>query len=63
MPKGLEDAGLVVLDGLGDSLPELLAGLDEVEGGGDGKVGNGGGIRKAELCVLEVDVGENFEGP
>ena len=59
--EGLEDAGLVVLDGLGDGLPELLAGLDEVEGGGDGKVGDGGGVTEAELGVLEVDVGEDLE--
>ena len=59
--EGLEDAGLVVLDGLGDGLPELLAGLDEVEGGGDGKVSDGGGVTEAELGVLEVDVGEDLE--
>ena len=59
--EGLEDAGLVVFDGLGDGFPELLPGLDEVEGGSDGKIGDGRSIAVAELGVLQVDVGQDLE--
>mmetsp|Transcript_16238 Transcript_16238/g.46663 ORF Transcript_16238/g.46663 Transcript_16238/m.46663 type:complete len:249 (-) Transcript_16238:4-750(-) len=59
--EGFEDAGLVVLNGLGDGLPELLPSLDEVEGRSDGKIGDGGGVAVAELGVLEVDVGQDLK--
>ena len=58
---GLEDAGLVVFDGLGNSLPKLFPRLDEVEGGSDGKIGDGRSIAVAELGVLQVDVGQDLE--
>ena len=59
--EGLEDAGLVVFDGLGNSLPKLFPRLDEVEGGSDGKIGDGRSIAVAELGVLQVDVGQDLE--
>ena len=59
--EDLEDAGLVVFDGLGNSLPKLFPRLAEVEGGSDGKIGDGRSIAVAELGVLQVDVGQDLE--
>ena len=55
------DGLVIVLDLVGNGLPEVVTGLDKSEGQGNRQVGNGGGVRKDEFGILEEAFRQSLE--